>query len=466
MSGFRWTRQQVETALGRPVRGPHAVDFFSAVGTDTREMEPGSLFVALQGERFDAHRFLGQALDAGASGAVVARIPDDAPGGLAFVEVDDTLRALGALARHRRRQLQARVIGITGTVGKTTTKDLLRTVLAPGFRVHATAGNLNNRVGLPLTLLRAPDEAEALVLEMGTNTPGEIATLAEIAEPDTAVITAVAEGHLEGLGSVEGVMEEKTSLLTKVPPGEVAFVADEPAMLAKRARALLGPERVIVAGLSDAATLRPDGGVQVLDDGTTRWRWRGQDVHLPLRGRHNVRNALLALGVAERSGVAPDDAVPALADFSAPSLRGEWRSAGGFRVIADCYNANPASVAAAVELLASLPARTGKVAVLGTMRELGQQEAALHRRVAEAVARRVGGGIDLVVATGAFSEAFGGVGISGTALVRHTDPMEAFYLAAERLRGDETVLLKASRGDALERWIELLGNRASKTGSR
>lgn len=459
MSPFRWDSAEVARALGvAPPSGPPAI--FAAVSTDTRAIVPGALYVALEGERFDGHAFLGEAAAAGASGAVVRHLPFGAPEGLHVFRVEDTRTALGALARHRRRQLAGRVVGVAGSNGKTTTKELLRAALGARLRVHATAANLNNQVGVPLTLLAAPDDAEAVIVEMGTNEPGEIALLAAIVEPDAGVITSIGEEHLEKLGDLDGVLREETALLPGIRRGGPVFVAEEPPALVRAAQAGLGRERVILAGFGPAADLRPEGGtrgVAVLEDGSTRFRWAGQEIHLPLPGRHNVRNALLALGVARAWGVPPADAARGIAAMPRPELRSEWKTIGGMRVLADCYNANPPGVLAALDLLASLPASGPKVAVLGTMRELGEHADRLHRSVAEAAAARLGNGIDRIVATGAFADAFREQApVADGRLVRCADPLEAYALVAPTLRGDETVLLKASRGETLERWLQRL----------
>lgn len=460
MSGFRWSAARVLRALGRVADLADEEVVYARVWTDTRTVGPGDLFVALQGQRFDAHEFLGQAAEAGATGAVVARVPEGAPEGLDYYVVEDTLTALAQLARFRRRALHGRVVCITGTNGKTTTKDIVRAALGASFRVHATEGNLNNQIGVPITLLAAPDEAEAVVVEIGMNEPGEIAILTAIAEPEAGIVTSVGAGHLEKVGSVEGVLVEKTSLLAALPPGGLAFVAEDPESLPARARKLVDPDCLWVAGLSEGAQLAPDGGlegIEVLPDGTTRWRWEGTELHLPLRGRHNVRNALLALGLAREWGVSPEDAARAIEAMPAPKLRGEWQQVGGVRLIADCYNANPSSLSAAVDLLANLPSEGAKVAVVGTMRELGAQADELHRRAAEEIAGRVGEGIDRVVATGAFVEAFEPLRERlGERIVAHPDPVEAYPLLRPALQGNETILLKGSRGEALERWIPLL----------
>jgi UDP-N-acetylmuramoyl-tripeptide--D-alanyl-D-alanine ligase len=320
LSGFRWTADEVARALYRErVHGVHVAGAawsewneaapplaFSGISTDTRKIGRGSLFVALKGASFDGHEFLAQAAEAGATGAVVSHHPDDAPAGLVYFTVGDTLHALGALGNHRRRALSAKVVAVAGSNGKTTTKDLLRAALSPRFRVHATEGNLNNQVGVPLTLLAAPDDAEVLVVETGTNEPGEIDILGRIVEPDAAVITSIGEEHLEGLGSVEGVLEEELSILRHLRPSGVAVVAEDPPELPERAEQVVGGMRLRVAGFDAEANVRPDAGaeaVEVLPGGATRWRFRGTTIDLPLPGMHNVRNALVALGVSTELGV-------------------------------------------------------------------------------------------------------------------------------------------------------------------
>ena len=470
MSGFRWTAEEVARALesvratgvdGTEGRGATADTAFSGVSTDTRKIEAGSLFVALRGESFDAHEFLGQAAEAGAAGAVVSRIPRGAPESLVYYVVTDTLHALGALGRHRRRALAGRVVAVAGSNGKTTTKDLLRAALSPRYRVHATTGNLNNQVGAPLTLLATPDDAEVIVVEVGTNEPGEIALLGAMVEPDAAVITSIGEEHLEGLGSVEGVLEEELSILPHIRPNGVAVVAEDPPELPERAERVIGGMRLRVAGFDEQADVRPEQGergIEVLPGGATRWTFRGVRIDLPLPGMHNVRNALIALGVSTEFGVPVEDSARSIAAMSAPRMRNEWRRVGSLNVLADCYNANPPSTRAAIDLLASLPAGGGaKVAVLGTMRELGDHAAELHRGVAQAALSRLGSGIDRVVATGDFVAAVRALG-AGPGVIAVEDPVEAYAVLRPELKGDETILLKGSRGVALERLIPLLEN--------
>lgn len=457
MSAWRWTAARVEEALGTGPRGA-TPDAFSAVSTDTRSLPAGALFVALRGERFDGHEHLAAAAEAGAAGAVVSRLPDGAPESLAYYVVADTLHALGDLARHRRRALAGRVVAVAGSNGKTTTKELLRAALSGTLRVHATEANLNNQVGVPLTLLAAPDDAEAVIVETGTNVPGEIALLSRIVEPDAALVTSIGEEHLEGLGSLEGVLEEELAVFDALAEEGIALVAEDPPALAEGARRRTAPGRVRVAGFSEAADLRPEGGregVRVLPDGSTEWRFRGVEVRVPLPGIHNVRNALLALGVAIEWGVPLEAAARGFAAMPQPKMRNEWRRIGTLGVLADCYNANPPSVRAALDLLAELPSGAPRIAVIGTMRELGDHAERYHRELAEHAVALLGRGIDRLVATGDFVAPLRAMAPDAR-VVAEEDPLRAYDALRPALTGGETILLKGSRGVALERWIPLL----------
>jgi UDP-N-acetylmuramoyl-tripeptide--D-alanyl-D-alanine ligase len=446
---FAWRDAEVRRALGlRAERGLDDVGY-ERVTTDSRAARPGDLFVALVGDRFDGHDFVADAVAAGASGVIVSREVAGTERTTLY-PVADTLAALGGLAAHRRRALAAVVVGITGSSGKTSTKELTRAALAPARRVHATEGNLNNRIGLPLTLLSAPADAEVVVAEMGTNEPGEIAALAAIAEPDVGVVTTVAESHLEGLGSLAGVMDEKLDLLRGLAGGGRAVVGDVPPELPARARALVPDARV--AGWSELADadLRPRE-VDVDAWGHHTFAWRGARVRLGVAGRHAVQNALLALAVADLLGVEPAPAATGVAGVRAGKLRGEVRRMGGLTLLVDCYNANPQSTRAALDLLQAYSQGSGRVAVLGSMLELGERSAELHRStLSDALARD----LDLVVATGQFARAATAVGEAGGAeLLAVEDPDEAYGALRRRLGGGEVILLKASRGVALERLV-------------
>ncbi|MEZ4414912.1 MAG: UDP-N-acetylmuramoyl-tripeptide--D-alanyl-D-alanine ligase [Gemmatimonadota bacterium] len=450
MTAFRWTDREVRKALG--IQGGSQRPVYEDVSTDTRAIRTGDLFVALVGERFDGHAFLAEAARDGARGAIVREDRAEEAGsvGLVAYAVPDTLVALGALARHRRRALAARVVGITGSSGKTTTKELAKGAIGGALRTHATTANLNNRIGLPLTLLSAPADAEVVLLEMGTNEPGEIATLTDVAEPSLGVVTTVGEAHLEGLGSLAGVLHEKLALVRGLPAHGVALVGDEPPELAAAARAT--GRAVRVAGWSPRADqdLRPDDAA-VDDQGCFGWTWKGEPVRLRIPGRAAVVDALLALALSEELGVEPRVATSGLGSVEPTGMRGEMRAIGTLRVLVDCYNANPQSVEAALDLLEMLPHAGGKVAVLGSMLELGDRSGALHEQVlGSALARR----LDRVIATGAFASA--APERTDERLVRVEDPEALVTRVSSLLKGDELVLLKGSRGVRLERLLQPL----------
>jgi UDP-N-acetylmuramoyl-tripeptide--D-alanyl-D-alanine ligase len=443
-----WTDTAVREALGLDGGGVNAG--YSSITTDSRNVEAGALFVALKGERFDGHAFLADVAAKGARGAVVSHIPAKTPDTLTLYRVADTTDALGKLGRHRRRKLGVKLVAVTGSNGKTTTKEILRAMLSARYRVHATTGNYNNLIGTPLTLLAAPDDTEVIVAELGTSLPGEIARLAQIVEADTAVVTAISEEHLEGLGDLRGVLEEEIALLPSLPADGLAVVADEPPELADAARRKTA--RVAVAGWSDRADqgLRAEH-VDLDENGNVMFTWQGRAIHLPLRGRHNARNALVALGIALHYGVTPDAAFAQLGALKPAKMRGEVHEYGGIKVIVDCYNSNPASLSAAVDLLASMPHHGPRVAIVGSMLELGSGSEDLHRKAAAEIAAQR---FDIIVATGEFVAAFEPHARAlGDRLITSKDPLDAFVPLAKRLSGDELILLKGSRGVALERLL-------------
>jgi UDP-N-acetylmuramoyl-tripeptide--D-alanyl-D-alanine ligase len=446
---FAWTDAEVRRALGLPAESDHQDVEYSGVCTDSRQVQPGELYVALRGDRFDGHDFVTHALSAGARGAVVSQLPAETLPGV-FYKVDDTLVALGRLASYRRQSLPARVVGITGSAGKTGTKDLTAAALGASLRVHATRGNLNNRVGVPLTLLSAPVDTQVVVAEMGTNLPGEIALLTEMAKPEVGVVTTVGEGHLEGLGSVEGVMREKLSLLEGLTGEQRGVVGDTPPELPAEARRVLPTVRV--AGWTERAEpgLRPIKPVRD-ESGVYSFDWKGQTVTLGVPGRHAVVNALLALAVAEALGVEHEAAVKGLVNVRPADKRGQTLALDGLKLIVDCYNANPQSVIAAADLLADTEAPR-RVAFLGTMLELGEKSASIHERVLGEVLSR---SFDIVVATGAFASAARqlGAGRLESELLIADEPDGGYDQLWPKLEGDEAVLLKASRGVALERLL-------------
>jgi UDP-N-acetylmuramoyl-tripeptide--D-alanyl-D-alanine ligase len=445
-TGVSWSEADVRSALQlRPPAGTDPITF-SSITTDSRAVLPGALFVALAGERFDGHDYLAAVAASGARGAVVRRGTAPVPG-LPLFEVADTLVALGDLARARRRKIAGPVVAITGTNGKTSTKEMLAAVLRTRYHVHATRANLNNLIGVPLTILEAPPETDALVVEAGANMPGEIARARQVIEPDIAVVTNTVAGHLEGFGSLARVITEKLSLTDGVA---LAVVGPEPPELAAGAR--LRARSVRTAGL-ERADLVPDSAV-VGADARPVVSIGGQRFTLAARGLHQADNAIRVWAVVEAIGLDPRTAAQALEHFTIPGGRGELMQVGRLTILNDCYNANPQSFRSAIETARALRGTKRLVFLAGTMRELGPEAAALHADIARALVELEP---DLLGAVGEFVPALAPYASRlGDRLITADDPIALGERLAGRLSGDEVVVLKASRGVALERILPAL----------
>jgi UDP-N-acetylmuramoyl-tripeptide--D-alanyl-D-alanine ligase len=450
-----WSEADVRQALGLPAISGREPVLFSTVSTDSRAIEPGALFVALQGERFDGHDFLSAVAQAGAGGAVVRRgTPPVSP--LVLFEVDDPLRGYGLLARARRRRLSGPVIAVTGTNGKTSTKQMLAAVLGTRYCTYATRANLNNLIGVPQTILEAPHETQAMIVEAGANLPGEIARYREIIEPSITVVTNAVAGHLEGFGSLAGVVEEKLSLTENVP---LAIVGVDPPELAQGARTRAG--RVRTAALAHADVV-PE---RVTLDGAARpvISISGQTFVLAARGLHQADNAIRVWSVAQELGLDLGEAAHALENFAMPGGRGELIQEGALTILNDCYNANPQSFRAVIATAAAIRGDRRLVFVAGTMRELGAESSALHQEIA---AELVDLHPELLAAVGDFVPALEPyAGALRHRLVTAPDPLALAPRVAQHLRGDEIVVLKASRGVALERILPALKARAKHVDS-
>lgn len=450
-----WTFERVALALGT---GPSMPNALAGVSTDTRSLARGDVFVALRGASFDAHDFLAEAREKGAAAFVVSDATRAAGLGVPTYVVPDTLVALGQLAHAWRKAWGRSVIAVAGSNGKTSTKELLRAALRRTYVVHATTGNRNNRVGVPLTLLALPSDAELAVVELGTNAPGEVAMLRAIAAPDVAVLTSIGEEHLEGLGDLAGVLREETDVFHSVTLAVVAAEATDAVPLARaRARA------VITAGLGSADVV-PEAW-SLATDGSVQLTYRGVDIRTPVRGAHQAANAMLALAVAEACGVPVADAAEGLASMTAPTMRGALETLGSATLINDAYNANPASMRAALQLLGDLPGTRQRVAILGTMGELGAQSDAQHDDIARvALASRA----DIIAAVGEMAAALQRVAPDDARVVSvpsDVQSLDAMWSALmPRLDRSALILLKASRSVRLERLMPQLSAWAT-TGS-
>lgn len=437
--------------LGVPVTG---------VSIDSRTLGVGDAFFAIRGHRLDGHAFLADAAGRGASCVVVHALPDEAPANVPLVLVEDTTRALGRLAAWHRGKFQVPIVAITGSNGKTTTKELAAGVLATRWNVLKPTSSFNNQWGLPLTLLTLGPEHQAAVIELGSQAPGEIAYLTGLAQPTVGVVTTVAHSHTELLGSLDGVRDEKAALVRAIPPeGAVALNADDPrvAGMARDARA-----RVVTYGWSPGAQVRAVG--EVREDGhglafTLEAGGGRVEVAVAFAGRHNVTNVLAAAAVGVALGVPLDEIARGLA--SARPVRGRcvWRAAGDVRILDDTYNANPVSVRAALATAgatrAAGPTSPRLVVVLGDMLELGAITADAHREIGRAVveagaAEFVGVGRHMALAIEAARAA-------GLAEVRHCTTFEdtVAYLLKRLVPGD-IVLVKGSRSMRMERVVDAL----------
>jgi UDP-N-acetylmuramoyl-tripeptide--D-alanyl-D-alanine ligase len=443
-AGF-WTLDRIAAALENQLTAsaPRGSTEVRGITTDTRKIGKGDVFLALKGERFDGHDYLRDAVRDGASAVVVSRAPKLTALGVPVYEVRDTLVALGALANYWRRAWGKTIIGVAGSNGKTSTKDLLRASLGRAYSVHATSGNLNNRVGVPLTLLALPPDADLGVIELGTSLPGEVAILRDIAEPDIAVVTSIAEEHLEGLGDLAGVLREEAAAYDGVAVG-IAPSAQPEIAAAARGKA----KRVVVAGLDPTADLKPDRW-QIGSDGLGVIEIGGVTIKPPVRGLHNLRNAMLALAVARECGVSYQDAAEGIAAMPQPKMRVAWEQVGNVTLINDAYNANPGSTRAAIELLQGTGTGRQRVIVLGTMRELGAASEQCHADIAGLA---LASGADIVAGIGEFAPALE-KRKDHARVITASDVEDLWPQLQGRLKRDAIILLKASRGVQLERLV-------------
>jgi len=424
--------------------------YFQGVSTDSRQVVPGSLFVALRGERFDAHDFLGQLAGQPVAAVVVEQLPEHYP--LPALVVPDTLAALGRIGNFWRRRFAIPVIGVTGSNGKTTVKEMIASILAAQFGEAgrlATQGNLNNEIGVPLTVTRLTDAHKAAVVELGMNHPGEIARLAAIAEPTVALVNNAQREHQEFMHTVEAVARENGAVLQALPQGGVAVFPGDDAYTPLW-RELAGDRKTLTFGLGDACDVRAThaptafGSELAVDAGGTRFA-----VKLAAAGIHNVRNALAAIACALAARIPVDAIVRGLEAFTPVSGRLQRKEAAcGAVVIDDTYNANPDSVRAAIDVLAQSP--SPRILVLGDMGEVGTQGPEFHQEIGAYAASR---GIDTVLSTGELARHMTGSG------AQHHEQFDELLAALDQKLGsksDATVLVKGSRFMKMERVVQHL----------
>ena len=442
------------------------VSSFTGVSTDSRSTKAGDCFFAIPGENFDGHDYVSDAFAKGAVCAVVGKdIDSEKSAGKCLLKVEDTIRALGELAGEYRRQAGYKVVAITGSAGKTTTRQIIYHALSQRFRVYQAPKSFNNQIGLPLTLLGAAANDQIVIAELGSNHPGEIPYLTRIAEPDIAVVTNVHPAHLEGFGDLQAIIQEKSSISEGLKPDGVLIINGDFDRLVEacRARGL----RFITFGKSDgcdyrAGNIRPDGQA-------SRFTIDGVEVFLPLAGPGNVENALAAWAACSQLGLTIDDFAQAIETLSPVSMRTELLQIGTLTVLSDCYNANPASMRNALEIMANLDptGQRREVFICGDMAELGGQAERLHAELGGNIAQA---GVQLLLAVGKFAkiaaEAAQASAEYDLKIKCFEDTVSAYNNLHEFIKDYDIILVKGSRVVKLEMLVEKLNELFSRSVSR
>ena len=444
------TLEQIrQTVDGSWLAPPPPELLIHSVGTDSRRIIEGGLFVALRGERLDGHDFLPQARAAGAIAAIVDQQPRHPVAGLHCVAVADPRKAMGKLAQMVRRQLSGKVIAVAGSNGKTGTKRLIDAALRPSLRGTMSPKSYNNDVGVPLSIFAAAQSDDYLVLELGTNHHGEISVLAQMAEPDAAVITNCSAEHLEGLTDLSGVRRENAAIFAGIAPDGLLVVNGDDTELLEAVGGWRGARVTFgFASTNDLFACDIECGA-----GGTRFRLNdGPKVFVPLLGRHTAANALAAIGIARWMGLSDEKIIAGIAAATGPEMRLELKDMAGVSVLNDAYNANPASMRAALDTLCSLPAAGRRMAVLGDMRELGKWTDQFHREIGAAAARCR---LDRLICVGDSAALIGAAaqaaGMNERQVSFHGNATAAAAEVAGWVRGGDLVLLKASRAVGLEK---------------
>jgi UDP-N-acetylmuramoyl-tripeptide--D-alanyl-D-alanine ligase len=421
---------------------------------DSRTLNAGDLFIAIAGERFDGHNYVQAALEKGAVGAIVeaGKKADGDP--LRLLQVEDSLKALQLLGAAARRLWGKPLLAVTGSAGKTTTKEILAHILSTRFRVMKSSGNLNNHIGLPLQLLKLEAEHDLAVVEMGMNHAGEIRALGALAHHDLAVVTTVAPVHLEFFGSLAEIARAKYEIIETLHSGGVAVLNADDDYVCQFGRDFKG--KVVRFGIKRAADVSAhniklngaEGSTFELLVGSV-----GEPVTFPLVGEHNIYNALAAAAAAMERGISPSQAAAALSSIAPPDKRGQVMQLNGATIINDCYNSNPRALEAMIDTLASMKAER-RILVVGEMLELGPTAEALHRECGKHAAEKK---IDMVIGVRGMARAVAEAACgSGTQAQFVETPEQAGEWLARNLRQGDAVLLKASRGVKLERAIDML----------
>jgi UDP-N-acetylmuramoyl-tripeptide--D-alanyl-D-alanine ligase len=446
-------RELAEMTNGQVLQNPGLV--VSSVVIDSREVKPDSVFFAIKGERFDGHQFLSQALHTG-RGAVVARVPDDVPADKGLVQVADTIAALQQLARSIRERYRFLLIAVTGSAGKTTTKEMIATLAGSERRTWKSWGNFNNLIGAPLCLDNMPDDAEVVISEMGMNHKGEIAFLAGLTHPDIGVYTNIGPVHIEFFGTLEKIAEAKRELLENLAPGGMVILNTDNEYVMKISRGFDG--RKVTYGIDHSADFR---ATNIVERGLlgTRFELEGRTFDLSLPGRHNLENLLAAIATARAIGISWEGIERGVRQVKPAYHRGivvPWR---GATILDDSYNSNPYALSRALGLLQQAEVHGRRIAVIGDMLELGERELEYHYEAG----REIPLAVDYVVAVGPRSEALldgaRHAGFSEERLYHFHDAQSAGAFLESFIRPGDLVLIKASRGIGLDRIVTHLTTR-------
>jgi UDP-N-acetylmuramoyl-tripeptide--D-alanyl-D-alanine ligase len=445
----------IEATGGRLLAGDSGLTV-AGISTDSRKIIPGSIFVALKGERFDGNDFIADAFKNGAAAVLTGRDPGNFPG-KTVIKAEDTLRALHDLASYYRERFEIPFTGITGSVGKTSTKEMVACALGTQFNVLKSEGNFNNEIGVPLTIFRLEPEHEAAVIEMGMSGFGEIRALARIVRPEVGIITNIGLSHIEKLGSRQNILRAKLELLEGLQPGGLLILNGDDVLLSG-VKDLL-EVRTVSYGLEEDADYRAysirsrgEKGIDfnIILDGSE------YAVHVPAPGVHNVYNALAALAAGRELGIPADILIKGIAGYSPGHMRLNIIRTGGLTIINDAYNASPQSMKAALDVLGEIEADR-RIAVLGDMLELGDWSISAHR---ETGAYAAGSGADLIITVGgaaahiAEGAAEAGFPRSGTAVLENND--EAVRWLQDIIRKGDAILVKGSRGMMMEEIVNSL----------
>lgn len=449
---FPYSLKEIAHCLGTRVQGKGEEIMVSALSIDSRTITKGQLFLALSGENFDGHHFVPAAQAAGAAGAVVERILPAWPSDFPLLVVPDGLQALQKLAQNNRLQANIPMVGVTGSSGKTTTKDFIHAVLSSRGEVLKTKGNFNNEIGLPLTLLSLKPRHWAGVVEMGMRGMGEIEALCQIARPTAGVITNIGEAHLERLGTVANIAQAKGELLDHIPRDGFVFLHGESPYMQEQAKRCAG--KVYYFGQENQWDLYPrdmtpeNGGYRFL----AVTPWGEMELFVPLPGKHNVTNALAAVGVGLAFGLTPVQIAEGLSSCLLSSMRLEVLEKGGIRIINDAYNANPHSMKAALQVLEDMAGNTGRlVAVLADMLEVGPRAEDAHRELGALAAEK---GVSVLITVGPLAQwiAQGALeqGMPQKQVKHCATTQEAAEMLESQLQSGDVVLVKGSRAMHME----------------